>query len=133
MPWTPNLSVGVTAIDLEHKELINRIDALYEAGKNRKSAEYVGGLLVFLQDYTKTHFAHEETYMQSIHYPGYDQQKQQHTAFIDHLAKLQQEFDKAGGSLLVILDANQFLLNWLTKHITILDKQIGEYAKTLQK
>lgn len=133
MPWTPNLSVGVASIDSEHKELIGKIDALYEAGRNHKSSEYVGDLLKFLHDYTKTHFTHEETYMLSIRYPGYDQQKQQHTAFIEHLDKLQKEFDKSGGSLLVILDANQFMLNWLTKHITVLDKQIGEYAKKLQQ
>lgn len=31
------------------------------------------------------------------------------------------------------IDANQFMLNWLIKHISVLDKQIGEYASKLAK
>ena len=132
MPWTPNLAVGVELIDNEHKELIARIDALYEAGKNHKSAEYVGELLRFLQEYTQKHFLDDEDYMLSIRYPGYQAQKEQHTAFIAHLDELKKKYDNTGGSLLVVIDANQFMLNWLTKHISVLDKQIGEYAKKMQ-
>jgi len=131
MPWTPNLAVGVPLIDDEHKELFSRVDALFEAGKNRKSAEYIGELLGFLDDYTKKHFSDEENYMLSIRYPGYAVQKEQHTLFIGHLEKLKDDYAKSGGSLLVILDANQFMLTWLTQHISVLDKQIGDYAKKL--
>ena len=70
MPWTPNLAVGVALIDDEHKELFSRAEALFEAGRNRKSAEYIGEMLTFLDEYTKQHFADEENYMLSIRLPG---------------------------------------------------------------
>lgn len=130
MPWTPNLSVGVKMIDDQHKMWFEKAEKLFEAGKNHQAKEYIGELLTFLDDYTKKHFADEEKYMLSIHYPEYEAQKKAHTAFIAELAKLRNEFDTSGGSLLVILNANQMVVDWLTKHISNMDKKIGEFART---
>ena len=68
--------------------------------------------------------------MLSIHYPEYEAQKKAHTAFIAELAKLRNDFDTSGGSLMVILNANQMVIDWLTKHISNMDKKIGEFART---
>ena len=130
MPWTQNLSVGISMIDDQHKMWFEKAEALFDAGKNNKAKEYVGELLDFLEDYTKKHFTDEEVYMQKIHYPGYAEQKQAHTAFITQLSKLRSDYNSSGGNLLVILNANQMVLEWLTKHISNMDKKIGEYAKT---
>ncbi|WP_124065669.1 bacteriohemerythrin [Clostridium sp. E02] len=130
MPWTPNLSVGITMIDDQHKMWFQKAEALFEAGKNNQAKEYVGELLNFLDDYTKKHFADEEKYMQSIHYPAFEEQRKAHTAFISQLTKLRNDYSTSGGNLLVILNANQMVLEWLTKHISNMDKKIGEYAKT---
>ena len=129
MPWTANLSVGISMIDDQHKMWFEKAEALFEAGKNNRAKEYVGELLAFLDDYTKKHFADEEKFMLSIHYPGYEEQKKAHTAFISQLTKLKSDYNASGGNLLVILNANQMILDWLTKHISNMDKKIGEYAK----
>ena len=129
MPWTPDLSVGVEQIDEQHKEWFKKAEALFEAGKNHQAKEYVGELLNFLSDYTKKHFADEEKYMLSIKYPDYPTQKKAHTAFIEQLAKLRADYDASGGSLMVILNANQMVINWLTQHISNMDKKIGQFAK----
>lgn len=129
MPWTPNLAVGVESIDEQHKMLFAQADKLFEAGKNGRAKEQLGGLLDFLESYTKKHFADEESYMRSIRYPGYDEQKKAHENFIARLAKLQGDYKASGGDLLVILNANQMVLEWLTQHISRMDKKIGEFAK----
>lgn len=133
MNWTPDLSVGVPLIDEEHKTWFEKADKLFEAGKNHQSKEYVGEMLDFLDDYTKKHFRDEEQYMLSINYPAYNEQKQAHTVFIGNLSKLKKEYSESGSSLLVILNANQLVIGWLTAHIAKMDKKIGEYAKTLHK
>jgi len=130
MPWTPNLSVGVEAIDNQHKMLFDKAEKLFEAGRNKNSKEYISELLNFLDDYTKKHFADEEKYMLSINYPGYAEQKQAHTAFINKLTKLREEYNASGGSLVVIINANKLVLDWLTQHISIMDKKIGDYARS---
>ena len=82
MPWTPNLSVGVSHIDEQHKTWFEHAEKLFEAGKNKQAKEYIGELLEFLDSYTKRHFSDEERYMRSINYPGYDEQKKAHDNFI---------------------------------------------------
>ncbi|MDD2217761.1 MAG: bacteriohemerythrin [Eubacteriales bacterium] len=129
MPWTPNLSVGLKHIDDQHKTLFEKAEKLFEAGKNNHAKEYIGELLKFLDDYTKKHFADEEKYMLSINYPGYNEQKKAHTAFIEQLTKLSSDYETSGGNLLVLLNANQIVVDWLTKHISGMDKKIGEFAQ----
>lgn len=129
MPWNPNLSVGVDAIDGQHKIWFEKAEKLFDAGKNNQAKEYIGELLAFLDDYTKKHFADEEKYMLSIRYPGYEEQRSAHQTFITQLSKLRSDYQSSGGNILVILNANQMVIEWLTKHISNLDKKIGQFAK----
>ena len=129
--WTPDLTVGVDMIDGQHKIWFDKADQLFEAGKNGKAKEVISELLQFLDSYTKEHIADEEKYMQSINYPEYQIQKNLHTNFIAELSKLRQEFDASGSNISIIVNANQMIVDWLTKHISKEDKKIGEFAKTL--
>jgi hemerythrin len=133
MEWTPDLSVGVSMIDEQHKTWFKKADDLFEAGKKHQAKEYVGQLLDFLDDYTKKHFNDEEQYMVRIKYPEFNAQKQAHTVFIEQLKKLKKEYSESGGNILVIINANQLVIGWLTSHISNMDKRIGQYAKTLEK
>lgn len=129
--WTPNLSVGVQMIDDQHKIWFKKANELFEAGQKGQAKEYVLQLLDFLDEYTKTHFRDEEKYMASIRYPEIENQKMAHASFIEELAKLRRSFTESGGNILLIINANKMIINWLTKHISQMDKKIGDYAKTL--
>lgn len=126
--WTPNLTVGISSIDQQHKTLFDKANQLFDAGKSGKTKEYISEMLDFLDQYTKQHFQSEETYMLSIGYPGYEDQKKLHAGFINALEKLKKEYRESGSNLLVILNANQMVVDWLMKHISIEDKKIGIYA-----
>ncbi|OPZ87850.1 MAG: Bacteriohemerythrin [Firmicutes bacterium ADurb.Bin419] len=127
--WTKNLEVGVDLIDSQHKKWFEKADQLFEAGRSGKSKEYIIQMFDFLDDYTKTHFKDEEKYMASINYPELAQQKQMHEAFIKKLSELRKEYETAGANLSVILSANQFIVNWLTTHISNADRKIGEFTR----
>lgn len=129
--WTKNLEVGVDLIDSQHKQWFEKADQLFEAGKSGKSKEYIIQMFDFLDEYTKTHFRDEEKYMQSINYPEISQQKQMHADFIKKLSELRIQYETAGANITTIISANQFILDWLTKHISNADKKIGEYAKKI--
>ncbi|HAI52295.1 bacteriohemerythrin [Candidatus Darwinibacter acetoxidans] len=130
MPWHPSLSVGIELIDEQHKEWFNRAERLFDAGKKGQAKEYIGELLEFLDSYTKKHFADEERYMRQLNYPGLEEQKKAHAAFIAQLAKLREDYDASGGSISVIINANKIVIDWLTKHISNMDRQIGEFVRS---
>ncbi len=130
--WTDDLSVGVNLVDEQHKIWFEKAGQLFEAGKNGQAKEFVGQMLDFLDDYTKKHFKDEEKYMLSIKYPEYDRQKSLHTAFIGELDKLKKEFRESGGNIVVVLNANQMVIDWLVKHISNEDKKIGVYVRSMK-
>jgi len=129
--WTPDLSVGVDHIDEQHKIWFEKANELFEAGKQQRAKEYINQMIDFLDEYTKYHFSDEEKYMAEIGYPELDAQKKAHASFINDLAKLKKDYNEGGGNLLVIINANKMIINWLTNHIKTMDKKIGEYAKNL--
>ena len=129
--WTPALSVGVDNIDSQHKIWFEKADQLFEAGKTGKSKEVIAQMFDFLDDYTKQHFNDEEAYMTKIKYPDIEEQKTLHRNFIKELAKLKADYQESGGNITLIINANQMIVDWLTKHISTMDKKIGTYAKTL--
>lgn len=113
--------------------MVRKADQLFEAGKQGKSKEYIVQMFDFLEEYTKTHFKDEEKYMLSIKYPEYNQQKQMHEGFIKKLTELRKEYESAGANITVIIGANQFILDWLTNHISKADKKIGDYVRSMDK
>ncbi len=131
--WTPDLSVGVKHIDDQHKIWFEKANALFEAGREQRAKEYINQMIDFLDEYTKEHFRDEEAYMEEINYPELNAQKRAHASFVNDLAKLKSDYNDSGGNLRVILNANKMVINWLTNHIRIMDKKIGEYVRTLDK
>lgn len=129
MPWTKNLAVGVELIDSEHIKLFEMADQLFEAGRNHQAKEFIGELFGFLDDYTKKHFKDEEQFMQKIGYPDYPLQKKLHDEFIAKLGEMRKEYSESGGNIALIISANQLILDWLVKHISVLDKKIGDYVR----
>lgn len=129
--WTPDLSVGVKHIDDQHKIWFEKANGLFEAGKARKAKEYINTMIDFLDEYTKQHFRDEEAYMEKIGYPEIEAQRKAHASFIENLTKLKSEYNESGGNILVIINANNMVVDWLSNHIRKMDKKIGEYAKTL--
>ncbi|HHV60571.1 MAG TPA: hemerythrin family protein [Clostridiaceae bacterium] len=131
--WTPNLSVGVERIDDQHKTWFEKANELFEAGRQQRAKEYIETLLNFLDEYTKQHFKDEENYMEEIRYPGLEAQKNAHASFVNDLAELKSDYAKSGGNILVILNANKMVIDWLVNHIRTMDKKIGDYVKSLDK
>ncbi len=129
--WTPDLSVGVKHIDDQHKVWFEKANDLFEAGKERRAKEYINTMLDFLDEYTKQHFKDEEAYMEEIRYPELEAQKRAHAKFVDDLAKLKNEYNSTGGNIMVIINANKMVINWLTNHIISMDKKIGDYVRNL--
>lgn len=130
--WTPNLSVGVDFIDEQHKGLFEKASQLFEAGQKGEGKEFMLQMLDFLSEYTKTHFRDEEKYMESIKYPELEAQKKAHDYFEKELAQLRKDYTESGGSLVLLVKANKMIVDWLTKHISSMDKKIGEYAAALK-
>ncbi|HDY88540.1 MAG TPA: bacteriohemerythrin [bacterium] len=120
--WSDKLSIGITAIDEEHRNLVlllNRFQKSVSAGSGR---EKIVSVFEKLLDYTVTHFKNEEEFMQKYDYPETDNQVQEHRALTKTVMELNK--DKR-----YVFQENicEFLNSWLKEHIMGTDKKLGEF------
>lgn len=127
--WSNELTTGVEKIDSQHKELINRINKLHAASREGKGKEVIDELMVFLEDYVKSHFGEEERFMKQYSYPQTDFHIAQHRDFIKRYQELKTELHSTGQRLITVIETNELLGRWWINHITKLDRSLGMYLR----
>jgi hemerythrin len=126
MAWNDKLSVGVAAVDEDHKKLIAMINELYDGFVAGQGKEVVGDILDRLVRYTKFHFAREEALFAQSGYKEAALHKAEH----DEMAAwaVQAELDFHQGSLPApSLEVMNRLKDWLFDHINGTDKRFGPH------
>ncbi|MDG4549566.1 MAG: bacteriohemerythrin [Candidatus Contendobacter sp.] len=118
--WSTELSVGIEEIDAQHQVLVDLLNQVHEAIQQRQGMEVARGIVTRLGEYTRVHFAVEESLMRILHYPGYEGHKRKHDELIEQLAELHAKLD-AGKA--ITFELTLFLKTWLTKHIMEVDKR----------
>lgn len=119
---------GIKMIDDEHRRLFEIAEEIYVL-KNEEFVpdkyDNIREVIGELRDYTITHFAHEEEYMESIAYKKMFSQKVQHAQLIEKIKEWNlDEIDESQDAF--IEEILETVTNWLTEHILYLDKQIGK-------
>ncbi len=123
--WSDELSTGIGEIDNQHQVLVNLLNQIHEAIQHRHGAEVTNEILGRLSEYTRIHFAVEESLMQIFQYPDYQRHKEEHDRLIEQLNLLQAKPD--AGKASISFELAHFLKVWLTKHIMGSDKHYGPY------
>ena len=129
LKWTDDLSVGVELIDDQHKQLIEHINNLEKAVKQQQGPMEVSETLSFLIDYTDFHFSMEERNMATHGYPEFEAHKAKHDGFKAILGKMESEFRDDGPTPILAESIDTLLVNWLLKHIRIVDVEFGAFLK----
>ena len=129
--WDPSLSMGVDTLDLQHRELIERINDLRSAISLGQARSETGRMFSFLEEYVKVHFTMEETLMKRKKYREYVAHRQEHLNFLTMFLEMKQRYEDLAsqGAVLSFLavDLDRKLAEWLVEHITKVDKQFGEF------
>lgn len=123
--WSDSFSVGIQEVDEQHKELVGLLNSLHVAIKEQHAAETTRQILDDLADYTRTHFAVEESLMRVSGYPAFAAHKQNHEDLIGQMVALQEKLDS--GQAKITFELLHFLKAWLTAHINEVDRRFGEY------
>lgn len=130
--WKDEYSVNITAIDLQHKRLVNLINELFEAMQTGQGAAALGKVLDGLLNYARTHFTAEENLMREHGFPGLEAHVKLHQDFTARIGELHAQFKD--GRMTSALGISTFLKDWLVKHILGTDKQYTAFlnAKGVQ-
>ncbi len=121
--WDSKYSVGVKSLDSQHTVLFNLINELHASMMKGEAQKVTGSLLTKLVDYTRNHFAAEESMMSLAQYPGLAQHKVKHQELLKKVDDFVARHQRGEGTLNVQLLT--FLRDWLTSHILREDHAYG--------
>jgi hemerythrin len=130
--WRENLATGSAEIDAQHKELFKRFNDLLTACNQGKGKDEVANLLLFLNDYIRSHFAAEEELQVRHAYPSYGAHKEQHDKFRKDLRELERQFGDEGATVSLVIQTNQTLISWLIRHISGTDKELAAFLRIVR-
>ena len=123
--WDDSYSVGIEAIDDDHKQLLTLINNLQTAVFYPTGEAFERQALKELVDYTKYHFKREEDLLQENGYPDYEPHKQEHEAMIAKVREFCQAYEKDREG--TIDDLTRFLKTWLIDHINGTDQRYASF------
>jgi hemerythrin len=123
--WDNTLSVGYSAIDKDHKELVRLFNEAHRAVEQTIPRDQIERMLTELIGYTHWHFDHEEKLMAEHGYNRTKPHKLEHQELADNIKELYEQFlagDDTTPNVLLPL-----LRNWLTNHIMKSDMRLGDF------
>jgi hemerythrin len=94
--WKEEFSVGVAEVDHEHQELIESINNMHRSVQEGVTRKQVIEGLGDIYAQIAAHFALEEKFMRSSHYPAYNSHKADHEALLDDLRDIMDEVEDDG-------------------------------------
>ncbi|MBU2643272.1 bacteriohemerythrin [bacterium] len=121
MRWDNSFILNIPEVDEQHKRLVDLVNQLHAAMKQKRDNSSVSEVLNGLSDYTVSHFSMEEKLMKQA---GYDQlvaHQALHSDLVKQITDFKTKFE--GGDAMVSMELMDFLKDWLTRHIKGTDKQ----------
>jgi len=128
--WTASLATGHTLIDEQHQELFARADALIEAMMHGKAATEMAGLVAFLREYCRDHFAMEEQLMAQTRYPHAAGHLDAHRVFERRFQELERSLADKGPTAKAVIDLKDLVRGWLVSHIGTIDAKLAVFLRT---
>jgi hemerythrin len=120
--WEKRYSVGVEAVDHEHRELVDLINRLYEEARSKGSKVAVLGFFGDLFKSISAHFALEERIMRERGYDQLLQHKDDHERLLDEIRDIMEDYEVT--DLLDEQLLSQRLDAWFSRHFETHDARL---------
>lgn len=121
LQWKDQYSVGIEAVDHEHRELISLINGLYAKFALKEDKELASAFFGDLYCCISAHFALEERFMRECGYDQLREHKSDHERLLDDIRDIMDEFEDrevADAGLGTRLDA------WFSRHFETHDARL---------
>ena len=123
--WRDSYNVGVEQFDQEHHRIVDLINLMFEAVRDKSSKDVVEKICQDVLSYTEYHFANEEQALREIKYPNLEEQLSEHARLRAETQRLQEIIKDRFPEGTV--EFYHFLREWLIQHILESDKKYGPY------
>lgn len=122
--WNPDLLIGNSQIDDQHKRIFQILDKLIGAIAEHKGHHEVGRVLASASLFVAAHFKLEEDLMAQFGYPGLAAHRNAHEAVRIQVEGLVDRFHGGG---LDALELARFMEWWLQDHVQRQDRPLAKF------
>lgn len=123
-----SLVTGNDVIDAQHKEWIDKINALLECCEKTSGKREALKMLEYMAEYAEFHFVEEEKLQEEVGYPGLEEHKEKHEGFKKAVDELHEMLEDEEGPSQKFVDAlNANVVNWVYDHIKTFDCSVATY------
>ena len=123
--WEDRFCIGVETVDNQHKGLFAMTNDLHEACMGTGATERFKDVLQKTVSYIGVHFSTEEKIMQETKDPNYEEHQHQHDFFVKKVIEEAARLEEGGTDAPEIF--MNFLRDWISNHVTVTDKKIGQH------
>lgn len=127
--WDESMSVGVEAMDFQHKRIAEYIHE-FEKARETKDRDIISDAIFNLFEYIELHFHSEETLMKEAGYPLLETHKQVHRTFAARLGSYFERHEK--GEDITTKLMSDLTIWWIT-HVGGNDLDYAPHMKKLPK
>ncbi|NFV82039.1 bacteriohemerythrin [Magnetospirillum aberrantis] len=124
--WSDDLSVGIAAIDDDHRGILDLIAHLHEAYDSDHGTDAVRLAVGRIAAYAETHFQREERMLLLAGYPYLIQHRARHDAFRAYVANIVM----GASPLPEVGELLSWLVDWWVGHIGTEDKQYRDHVQS---
>ncbi|MBE0585809.1 MAG: hemerythrin family protein [Desulfofustis sp.] len=121
--WRDSFNTGVAQFDREHHQVVEMIDRLYQAIREKSDQGVVSQVCAELVAYAEYHFANEEKAMAAVSFPGLEEHRREHALLKEQAMAFQvriaERFPEG------VTEFYHFLREWLVNHIQECDRKYG--------
>jgi hemerythrin-like metal-binding protein len=123
-----DLSLGVEAIDADHRRMVRSVEAIENAVKRGADPAMLAELMSGLLERTREHFATEERLMAVSAHPDVAWHARDHARLLNQLGHLRDLY--ASGKPRSAVGLVESLKPWLVEHIEGADRRLAEHLKS---
>ncbi|WP_320008253.1 bacteriohemerythrin [Maridesulfovibrio sp.] len=126
--WSKDLILGIPFIDAEHRVLVRYAEDFQTALREGQDHEAVARLFDRLLEYTSSHFAREEAFMQKRGFPEIEKHMKEHRRITREVMELNRD------KKYIFPDSiDSFLQDWIINHINTTDRKYVKFFKDEDK
>jgi hemerythrin len=129
LEWNERLmSTGVDEVDTQHKQLIDKLNELFDALESGAPDAKVKDMLNFVGQYATWHFSKEEDCMDQYECPFAEANKEAHATFLGVFQGIAERVEAEGVTSALAIETQQEVANWVRNHIIKIDTKLRPCA-----
>jgi hemerythrin len=129
LEWTPDMSVGIGEIDVQHRKMVRKLNDIADAVETSRGRDEIQEEIKYFEVYSEEHFRTEEGFMTLYKYPEYAGHKKDHDKIMADMAGVRERFSAGQADAKEVYEASKKVADWFVNHMKTTDSRMAIFLR----